>query len=113
MKRNVLGPAAVAAVLVSGLSCAPQAQRAMQAPAAPEAGPGVARMDTLAIRGYTRFLADDRLAGRATGSTGADLAALYIVSSCVGLGLSPVGSSYFQPVDLEESAIAASGTELS
>ena len=35
-------------------------------------------VDTLAIRAHTRFLADDMLAGRGTGTQGERLAAAYI-----------------------------------
>ena len=68
-------------------------------------------IDTLALRAHTRFLADDLLAGRATGSPGADLAALYIESQCRALGLEPIGQSYVQEVPLEESRVLA-GTSL-
>ena len=98
------------AILLAAGACAPQ--QVTRIAAAPEGTPGV-RIDTTAIRGYTRFLADDRLAGRATGSPGADIAALYIVSACTALGLSPVGPSHVQDVDLEEGMILARGTELS
>jgi hypothetical protein len=70
------------------------------------------RIDTTAIRGYTRFLSSDRLAGRATGAPGADLAAHYIASICASLGLKPVSGTYLHPVPLEELSISAEGTEL-
>jgi hypothetical protein len=43
--------------------------------------------------------------GRATGTVGAELAAEYIASECRGLGLVPAGSTYAQPVALEEATI--------
>lgn len=95
--------------LLTVAACAPS--QAPRPAAAPPAAPGL-RIDTLAIRGHTRFLADDRLAGRATGSPGAELAALYIESTCMSLGLSPVGSAYRQAVELEEATISGRETEL-
>ncbi len=102
--------AAAAGALLVGAACAPQ--QPARPFTAPDLGTGP-RIDTTAIRGYTRFLSDDQLAGRATGTPGSDLAALYITSACIGLGLSPVGSSYLQPVELEEATIIAAETEFS
>jgi hypothetical protein len=64
------------------------------------------------MRGYTQFLSSDRLAGRATGTEGADLAAQYIASMCTGLGLKPLAGSYLHPVELEEATIRRGGSEL-
>ena len=68
-------------------------------------------IDTLALRAHTRFLADDLLAGRATGSPGAKVAALYIEAQCRALGLESIGHSYVQVVPLEESRVLT-GTSL-
>jgi hypothetical protein len=68
-------------------------------------------IDTLSMRAQTYYLAHDLLEGRATGTVGADLAAAYIVSECIGLGLVPAGSTYTQPVVLEEATIEL-GTSL-
>ena len=59
--------------------------------AAAPTGPVVAQvqMDTLALRAHTYFLAHDLLQGRATGTVGAELAALYIAGQCRALGLLP------------------------
>jgi hypothetical protein len=62
-------------------------------------------IDGAVISGHARFLADDLLRGRATGTEGARLAALYIESQCRALGLLPVGGSYRHPVPLEEATI--------
>lgn len=64
--------------------------------------------DTLLMRTYTRFLADDLLAGRATGADGAEIAARYIRSACRQLGLSPVGGSYLHRVPAAEAVISDS-----
>ena len=68
-------------------------------------------IDTLSMRAQTYFLAHDLLAGRATGTFGAELAAEYIISECRSIGLVPAGSTYSQPVPLEETTIEA-GTRL-
>lgn len=62
-------------------------------------------LDTVAMKAHTRFLSHDLLRGRATGSEGARLAALYIESQCRAMRLAPVGASYGQPVALEESRV--------
>jgi hypothetical protein len=58
-------------------------------------------VDTLALRAHTYYLASDLLLGRATGSEGAALAALYIEAQCRGLGLVPVDGAYTHRVPLE------------
>jgi hypothetical protein len=72
--------------------------------AAPAAGQAI---DTLTIRGHTRFLADDLLAGRGTGTVGERLAAAYIVSQAERLGLRhlPGTSSFLLPVPLRAADI--------
>jgi hypothetical protein len=59
-------------------------------------------IDTLAIRAHTRFLADDLLLGRGTGTQGEHLAAAYIVSQLTRLGLQPLpgSESFLQPLPL-------------
>jgi len=69
--------------------------------------PSLARgqgVDTLAIRGHTRFLASDLLEGRGTGSRGQDLAALYLASQLQRMGIPGAGpdGSHFQAVPLRE-----------
>jgi hypothetical protein len=65
------------------------------------------RVDTLAIRGHTRFLADDLLLGRGTGTQGERLAAAYIASQAERLGLKPVGNatSFLHPLPLQRAFI--------
>jgi hypothetical protein len=52
------------------------------------------------FRAHVTFLADDRLEGRDTGSRGHEIAAAYVASQFVGLGLTPGGEngSWFQQV---------------
>ncbi|HSJ07539.1 MAG TPA: M20/M25/M40 family metallo-hydrolase [Longimicrobiales bacterium] len=67
--------------------------------ATPAAAQGI---DTLAIRGHTRFLAHDLLAGRGTGTEGEAVAAAYVASQLERLGLSPLpgAAGYKLPVPL-------------
>lgn len=57
-----------------------------------------------AIRAHVAFLADDLLEGRATGSRGHELAALYVATQLQLLGAAPAGAggSWLQPVPLVE-----------
>jgi hypothetical protein len=94
-------------VSLSLLACAPQPQRS----ATPVAIPSP--IDTVAIRGHTRFLSDDALRGRGTGTREADIAALYIESACAAIGFGPIANKrYQQPVSLRRTSIAAAGTSL-
>jgi hypothetical protein len=70
------------------------------------------RVDTLAIRAHTRFLADDLLLGRGTGTAGEHLAAAYIASQLERLGLEPFDSAgdFLLPIPLR-TAIIGNGTE--
>ena len=52
------------------------------------------------IRAHTYFLAQDALEGRGSGTQGGELAAEYIKSQFIGMGLEPVNGSYFQDVPL-------------
>jgi Zn-dependent M28 family amino/carboxypeptidase len=60
----------------------------------------LARIRPEAIRAHMRFLADDLLEGRGTGTRGYDLAAKYVAARFEALGLTPAGTGggYFQPV---------------
>ncbi len=62
-------------------------------------------IDTLALRAHTYFLSHDRLAGRATASEGASVAAVYIASQCRAFGLASLSPEYAQPIPLEEVTI--------
>lgn len=72
------------------------------------------RIDSLALRAHTYFLAHDLLLGRATGRPGAELAALYIATQAERLGLRPAGEgrTYLQRVPLIVADIVARGTTL-
>jgi hypothetical protein len=55
-----------------------------------------------AIEAHMRFLADDLLEGRGTGTRGYEIAARYVAAQFEAMGLKPagVGGGYFQPVPL-------------
>ena len=69
-------------------------------------------IDSLEIRAHTRFLADDELAGRGTGTQGERLAAAYIASQLERLGLQSIDgdTSYLLPLPLREARIADSSS---
>ena len=70
------------------------------------------QIDTLAIRAHTRFLADDELAGRGTGTRGERIAAAYIASQLQRLGLKPFGgdSTFLLPLPLRAARIDPAST---
>ncbi|MGH7444917.1 MAG: hypothetical protein ACREKM_08580, partial [Longimicrobiales bacterium] len=64
-------------------------------------------IDTMSLRAHTRFLADDALAGRATGTRGEHIAAAYIASRLERLGLDGIGAGgdFLLPVPLRAAHI--------
>lgn len=60
-----------------------------------------------AIEAHIRFLADDLLEGRGTGTRGHELAARYLAAQFEALGLEPAGAdgTYFQPVPLRKTEL--------
>jgi hypothetical protein len=73
----------------------------------PAAAAAQTLIDTLEIRAHTRFLADDLLLGRGTGTEGERLAAAYIASQATRLGLEvlPGSTSYHHAVPLRRAHI--------
>ena len=75
---------------------------AVASPSAPNdpADQAMATIRPEALRADMRFLSDDRLEGRRTGTRGHEIAAEYIASRFEGMGLAPAGDqgSYFQQV---------------
>lgn len=98
--RRVARPVRTLLICAAGIACAGSLEA--QAPLA--ATPSI---DTLEIRAHTRFLADDRLAGRGTGTQGERIAAAYIASQLTRLGLEPFGAdtSFLLPIPLREATI--------
>lgn len=93
---------------------------ASAAPARPADPPGteveraLAQIRPEAIRAHMRFLADDLLEGRGTGSRGYELAAKYVAARFEALGLAPAGTGggYFQRVPLRRSTTVPSQCSL-
>ncbi len=85
----------VAALFAATSSFAPRALRAQSV------------IDTLSIRADTRFLADDLLRGRGTGTEGERIAAAYIESRLIAIGLRGAGSNgaFRLPVPLRTAII--------
>lgn len=65
-----------------------------------------ARIEPRRLEADVRFLADDLLEGRATGTRGYDLAARYVAARLAALGLEPAGTDgYLQPVPLRRAEL--------
>jgi hypothetical protein len=64
-------------------------------------------VDTMALRAHTRYLADDLLLGRGTGTAGERLAAAYIVSQVERIGLQALGGDgrFLHPIPLRAARI--------
>lgn len=67
-----------------------------------------------ALLAHMRFLADDQLQGRGTGTPGYDMAALYVAAQFEALGLEPAGDagSYYQQVPLRSAQVDPAGSRL-
>lgn len=67
-----------------------------------------------ALRAHMRFLADDLLEGRGTGTRGHELAAKYVATQFEAAGLEPAGvnGGYLQPVPLREIQVEPRACEL-
>jgi len=91
--RLVVMPAAVLAALLLLGAC-----ERSPAPASPAADPAAAGR----IEADVRYLADDKLEGRETGTRGYDLAADYVAERYAQIGLQPAGDdgTFFQQVPL-------------
>jgi Zn-dependent M28 family amino/carboxypeptidase len=90
-------PTAAAAIAVAGLALAAAAPKPQPLPA-PVMAAGRA-IDPAKLEAHVRFLADDKLEGRGTGTRGYDKAAQYVAEQMQALGLEPGGDGgYLQPV---------------
>ncbi len=89
----------MAAVLGSRARAAPDAAQELGLPA--DAAAAMQGIDAERIRAHVRFLSDDLLEGRGTGTRGGDIAAKYIAAQFALDGLTPAGDSgtYLQKVD--------------
>lgn len=63
--------------------------------------------DSQAVRAHVTFLADDLLEGRDTGSKGYDIAANYVASQFIAMGLKPAAAdgSFFQKLTVREARL--------
>ena len=68
-----------------------------------------------ALRANMRFLADDLLEGRGTGTRGQELAAKYVAAQFEAFGLAPGSDkgSWFQTVPFREITVSPAGCEMS
>ena len=66
------------------------------------------------LRAHIEFLADDRLRGRQPGSDGYDIAANYVASQFLQMGLLPAGidGSYFQQVPIRQAFLEPGSAEM-
>jgi hypothetical protein len=71
-------------------------------------------IDTLALKSHTRFLADDLLRGRGTGTEGERIAAAYIESQLIALNVAgaEINGAYRIPVPLKSASILPSSSML-
>lgn len=108
MSRALLTPLSLV-LLFAALLAAPGCNRA----GAETAGLNAIRAE--AIAAHTRFLADDLLEGRGTGTRGMALAANYAAAHFESLGLEPAGDkgSYFQHVGFRKVTLVPEGSALS
>jgi len=92
----------IAAVVVAGMALA--TVRAQKSDVPREVQTVLERFSKSALRAHMRFLADDLLEGRGTGTRGHELAASYVATEFEAAGLDPAGvkGSYLQPVPLRE-----------
>ena len=107
--KQLLVPIALTLLVACGREPAPDAPGAPPAAAAREAD-GARR-----IQADVAFLADDLLEGRAAGTRGYDLAALYVANRYRAIGLEPAGDdgSYLQAVPLLEGRRESEGASFS
>jgi hypothetical protein len=93
------------------ISLAAIAALALSAGAAAQesAGPAEPAFSADRFRAHVAFLSDDRLEGRDTGSRGYEIAAAYVASQFMALGLKPGGEDggWYQQVPLRTASLAA------
>jgi hypothetical protein len=103
MQKNSLHPLVAASAVLLTLANAPLGAE----------GAEIERQ--AALRAHVTFLADDLLEGRGAGTRGYDLAAQYVSTQFMRLGLEPAGenTNWFQPVPLVESRLVEGSAQLS
>jgi Peptidase family M28/PA domain len=105
--------AAAAIALVVAIA-APVAERMLAAAGTDAADAAMAGIRAEAIQAGMRFLADDLLEGRGTGTRGHEIAARYMASQFEAIGLQPGGDNgtYFQTVPLRKGLVDEDKTSL-
>jgi Zn-dependent M28 family amino/carboxypeptidase len=114
MNLSTMSFAAIALSLALS-ACSGETVAPSQTPAAaPVAAAAALSADEQRIADDVRYLADDKLEGRETGTRGYDLAAEYAAKRFRDIGLQPAGDSgsYFQNVPLLKATRAAEGATL-
>ena len=88
---------------------------AQQASLPPDVQNAMEHFSKSALRANMRFLADDLLEGRGTGTRGQELAAKYVAAQFEAFGLEPGGGkgSWFQTVPFREITVDPAGCEVS
>jgi Zn-dependent M28 family amino/carboxypeptidase len=92
---------AFAAIAAAGQSARAASDPAVALGLPAEAAAAMGSIDAERIRAHVKFLADDLLEGRGTGTRGGDIAANYIAAQFALYGLKPAGDdgTYLQKVD--------------
>jgi Zn-dependent M28 family amino/carboxypeptidase len=92
---------AFAAIAAAGLNARAVPDPAVELGLPAEAAAAMGSIDAERIRAHVKFLADDLLEGRGTGTRGGDIAANYIATQFALYGLKPAGDdgTYLQKVD--------------
>ena len=102
---NLISHVVILALIVSvvGVGCAPS-ERGATGTSDETVTAAMGEIRPEAMRAHIRFLADDLLEGRGTGTRGYKLAANYVAAHFEALGLEPAGGdgTYFQPVPLRK-----------
>lgn len=98
---TVTSTATTAATPAATSAAGPAADAAARLGLPPSIAQAMRDIDPQRIRAHVRFLADDLLEGRGTGTRGGDIAAQYIATQFALYGLEPAGDdgSYLQKVD--------------
>lgn len=108
-------PARRVTALLAALLLMPASPTLAQAAGAAKAAPLPDQaIDTLALRAWTRFLADDLLEGRGTGTRGAHIAALYLQSELMRMGLrgTATDGGYLQSIPMREAVVDTAASSL-
>jgi hypothetical protein len=112
-ERNRLASQGLMAVIILAVG-ATLAAEAWPTPGEDAADAAMSTIRPEAIRAGMRFLADDALEGRGTGTRGYEIAAKYMASQFEAIGLQPAGENgtYFQNVPFRQGYVDEANTSL-